>query len=134
MKASWRWIIYRDSPEPDEIQNRGALRTPVAGLIEDSNVHIGVLLAPLIAVALWFMLEKSLLGFQFRVLGQAAREVEDPGVQEVARRGAGEVRVGRVQARAFAGAVGGAPALVGEVEGWHRVVGVWHVPAEDLRS
>jgi ABC-type uncharacterized transport system permease subunit len=51
-------------------------------LIEDSNVHIGVLLAPLIAVALWFMLEKSLLGFQFRVLGQAARAARFAGFSE----------------------------------------------------
>jgi simple sugar transport system permease protein len=51
-------------------------------LIEDSNVHLGVLLAPLIALALWFMLEKSLLGFQFRVLGQAARAAKFAGFSE----------------------------------------------------
>ncbi len=51
-------------------------------LIEDTNVHIGVLLAPLIAVALWFMLEKSLLGFQFRVLGQATRAAKFAGFNE----------------------------------------------------
>lgn len=51
-------------------------------LIEDTNVHLGVLLAPLIAVALWFMLEKSLLGFQFRVLGQAARAARFAGFRE----------------------------------------------------
>ena len=51
-------------------------------LIEDSNVHIGILLAPLIAVALWFMLEKSLLGFQFRVLGQATRAARFAGFSE----------------------------------------------------
>jgi ABC-type uncharacterized transport system permease subunit len=51
-------------------------------LIEDSNVHIGVLLAPLIAIALWFMLEKSLLGFQFRVLGQATRAAKFAGFSE----------------------------------------------------
>jgi general nucleoside transport system permease protein len=51
-------------------------------LIEDSNVHIGILLAPLIAIALWFMLEKSLLGFQFRVLGQATRAARFAGFSE----------------------------------------------------
>jgi ABC-type uncharacterized transport system permease subunit len=51
-------------------------------LIEDTNVHIGVLLAPLIAVALWVMLEKSLLGFQFRVLGQATRAARFAGFSE----------------------------------------------------
>ena len=48
-------------------------------LIEDTNVHIGILLAPLIAIALWVMLEKSLLGFQFRVLGQATRAARFAG-------------------------------------------------------
>jgi len=51
-------------------------------LIEDSNVHIGVLLAPLVAIGLWFMLEKSLLGFQFRVLGQAPRAARFAGFSE----------------------------------------------------
>jgi simple sugar transport system permease protein len=51
-------------------------------LIEDSNVHIGILLAPLIAIGLWFMLEKSLLGFQFRVLGQATRAAKFAGFNE----------------------------------------------------
>jgi ABC-type uncharacterized transport system permease subunit len=51
-------------------------------LIEDTNVHIGVVLAPLIAVALWFMLEKTLLGYQFRVLGQATRAARFAGFSE----------------------------------------------------
>jgi ABC-type uncharacterized transport system permease subunit len=51
-------------------------------LVPDSNVHLGILLAPLIAIALWFMLEKSLLGFQFRVLGQAARAARFAGFSE----------------------------------------------------
>ena len=51
-------------------------------LIEDTNVHLGILLAPLIAIALWFMLEKSLLGFQFRVLGQATRAAKFAGFSE----------------------------------------------------
>jgi simple sugar transport system permease protein len=51
-------------------------------LIADTNVHIGIVLAPLIAVGLWFMLEKSLLGFQFRVLGQAVRAAKFAGFSE----------------------------------------------------
>lgn len=51
-------------------------------LIADSNLHWGVLLAPLIALALWFVLEKTYLGFQFRVLGQAARAARFAGFRE----------------------------------------------------
>lgn len=51
-------------------------------LIADSNVHIGVALAPLIAIGLWFMLEKTLLGYQFRVLGQAPRAARFAGFSE----------------------------------------------------
>jgi ABC-type uncharacterized transport system permease subunit len=51
-------------------------------LIEDTNVHIGIVLAPLIAIALWFMLEKTLLGYQFRVLGQATRAARFAGFSE----------------------------------------------------
>jgi ABC-type uncharacterized transport system permease subunit len=51
-------------------------------LIADTNVHIGILLAPLIAIALWFMLEKTLLGYQFRVLGQATRAARFAGFSE----------------------------------------------------
>jgi simple sugar transport system permease protein len=51
-------------------------------LVEGSDLHIGVVLAPLIAIGLWFMLEKSLLGFQFRVLGQATRAARFAGFRE----------------------------------------------------
>ncbi len=51
-------------------------------LIEDTNLHIGIVLAPLISIGLWFMLEKSLLGFQFRVLGQATRAARFAGFNE----------------------------------------------------
>jgi len=51
-------------------------------LIADSNVHLGVALAPLIAVALWVLLERSVLGFQFRVLGQAPRAARFAGFSE----------------------------------------------------
>jgi len=51
-------------------------------LIAETNVHLGIALAPLTAVALWVMLEKTLLGFQFRVLGQAARAARFAGFRE----------------------------------------------------
>jgi simple sugar transport system permease protein len=51
-------------------------------LVEETNVHLGILVAPLLALALWFMLEKSLLGFQFRVLGQATRAARFAGFSE----------------------------------------------------
>ena len=51
-------------------------------LIEGTNVHLGVLLAPLIAVGLWLVLERSILGFQFRVLGQAPRAARFAGFSE----------------------------------------------------
>ena len=55
---------------------------PGPRLIPDTNVHLGIVLAPLIAIGLWFMLEKSLLGFQFRVLGQATRAARFAGFSE----------------------------------------------------
>ena len=51
-------------------------------LIAGSNLSLGVALAPLIAVAMWFMLEKTVLGFQFRVLGQAPRAARFAGFNE----------------------------------------------------
>jgi simple sugar transport system permease protein len=51
-------------------------------LLEGSNVHLGILVAPLAAVALWFMLDHSVLGFQFRVLGQAPRAARFAGFSE----------------------------------------------------
>jgi len=51
-------------------------------LIPDSTMHLGVALAPLIAIALWVMLEKTVLGFQFRVLGQAPRALKFAGFSE----------------------------------------------------
>ena len=48
-------------------------------LVADSNVHLGVVLAPLAAIALWVVLRRSVLGFQFRVLGQAPRAARFAG-------------------------------------------------------
>ena len=51
-------------------------------LAEGSYLHLGVLLAPLIAAGLWFVLERSALGFQFRVLGHAPRAARFAGFRE----------------------------------------------------
>ena len=51
-------------------------------LVADSNVHLGVALAPLLAAALWLVLERTVLGFQFRVLGQAPRALRFAGFSE----------------------------------------------------
>jgi general nucleoside transport system permease protein len=62
-----------------------ALFSDAAGiprLVENTNVHVGVVLAPLLAVGLWLMLERSILGFQFRVLGQAPRAARFAGFSE----------------------------------------------------
>ena len=51
-------------------------------LIAGTSVHLGVALAPLVAAGLWLMLERSLLGFQLRVLGQAPRAARFAGFSE----------------------------------------------------
>ncbi|MDT7951512.1 MAG: ABC transporter permease [Acetobacteraceae bacterium] len=51
-------------------------------LVADSNLHLGIVVAPLAAVALWVMLQKSVLGYQFRVLGQAPRALRFAGFGE----------------------------------------------------
>ena len=51
-------------------------------LITDTNVHIGILLAPLLAIVFWLVLRKALLGFQFRVLGQAPRAARFAGFRD----------------------------------------------------
>ena len=51
-------------------------------LVEDSNLHLGIVVAPLVAIALWVMLQKSVLGYQFRVLGQAPRALRFAGFGE----------------------------------------------------
>ncbi len=51
-------------------------------LLIDTNIHIGILLAPLLAIAFWLVLRKTLLGFQFRVLGQAPRAARFAGFRD----------------------------------------------------
>ena len=62
-----------------------ALFSDAAGgprLIEGSNLHLGLIFAPLIALAAWVMLGRSVLGFQFRVMGQAPRAARFAGFDE----------------------------------------------------
>ncbi len=51
-------------------------------LIPGTSVHIGCLIAPLVAVLIWFLMDKSVLGFRFRVLGQAPRAARFAGFSE----------------------------------------------------
>lgn len=51
-------------------------------LQEDGNLHLGVVLAPALAAALWFVMQRTVLGFQLRVLGQAPRAARFAGFSE----------------------------------------------------
>jgi ABC-type uncharacterized transport system permease subunit len=51
-------------------------------LIEGSNLHLGLVVAPLIAIAAWVLLNRSVLGFQLRVFGQAPRAARFAGFNE----------------------------------------------------
>jgi simple sugar transport system permease protein len=51
-------------------------------LIEGSNLHLGVVLAPVIAVLSWLVLARTVIGFQLRVLGQAPRAARFAGFAE----------------------------------------------------
>ncbi|MGE4480274.1 ABC transporter permease [Acidocella sp.] len=44
-----------------------------------TSIHLGCLLAPLLALALWQILARSVLGFQLRVVGQAPRAARFAG-------------------------------------------------------
>ena len=51
-------------------------------LIEGGNLHLGIVLAPIIAVAAGLVLRRTVLGFQLRVLGQAPRAARFAGFSE----------------------------------------------------
>jgi simple sugar transport system permease protein len=51
-------------------------------LVEGSNLHLGLVLAPLIAVAASLVLGKTIMGFQLQVLGQAPRAARFAGFSE----------------------------------------------------
>jgi len=44
-----------------------------------TSIHLGCVLAPLLAVALWLVMSRSVLGFQLRVVGQAPRAARYAG-------------------------------------------------------
>jgi ABC-type uncharacterized transport system permease subunit len=54
--------------------------TPI--LVPHTGIHLGCAAAPLLAVLLWLVLSKSVLGFQFRVLGQAPRAARFAGFDQ----------------------------------------------------
>ena len=51
-------------------------------IIADTNLHFGILLAPVVAGIAWLMLGHTVLGFQLRVLGQAPRAAKFAGFSE----------------------------------------------------
>lgn len=54
--------------------------TPI--VVPGTSIHLGCLVAPLVALLAWFLLERSVLGFQFRVLGHAPRAARFAGFNE----------------------------------------------------
>jgi general nucleoside transport system permease protein len=54
--------------------------TPI--LLSGTSIHLGCLVAPLVAIATWLLLAKSVLGFQLRVVGQAPRAARFGGFRE----------------------------------------------------
>jgi simple sugar transport system permease protein len=54
--------------------------TPI--VIEGTGVHLGCVVAPLAAIAIWALMSKSVLGFQLRVVGQAPRAARFAGFSE----------------------------------------------------
>ena len=51
-------------------------------IVPGSHIHLGCLAAPLLAVAVWLLLSKTVLGFQLRVVGQAPRAARFAGFSE----------------------------------------------------
>jgi simple sugar transport system permease protein len=51
-------------------------------LMEGSNLHLGLILSPVIAAIAWLVLGRTVLGFQLRVLGQAPRAAKFAGFSE----------------------------------------------------
>ena len=54
--------------------------TPI--LIDGTGVHLGCLVAPLAAIAVWALMSRSTLGFQLRVVGEAPRAARFAGFSE----------------------------------------------------
>jgi simple sugar transport system permease protein len=51
-------------------------------LVEGTRVHLGVLVAFLVAIVGWIVLTRSVIGFQLRVLGQAPRAARFAGFSQ----------------------------------------------------
>ncbi len=51
-------------------------------LVSGTGIHFGCLVAPLAAIAIWVLLDKSVLGFQLRVVGEAPRAARFGGFRE----------------------------------------------------
>jgi simple sugar transport system permease protein len=51
-------------------------------LLAGTSLHLGCLLAPLIALGLWQVMARSVLGFQLRVVGQAPRAARYAGFSQ----------------------------------------------------
>jgi ABC-type uncharacterized transport system permease subunit len=105
------WLVTRhmanhasQSPETHPVPSAFFLRgwDPVARFFEDAPVSLVFPLAVLVAVAIWFLQQKTLLGYELRVTG------ENPEAARVAG-----IRVERVQqwAMFLAGALAGMVAL-----------------------
>ena len=54
--------------------------TPI--VIAGTGVHLGCVVAPLAAIAIWALMSKSALGFQLRVVGEAPRAARFAGFSE----------------------------------------------------
>jgi general nucleoside transport system permease protein len=51
-------------------------------LVDSTNLHLGLILAPVIAIAAWLVLERTIVGFQLRVFGEAPRAARFAGFSE----------------------------------------------------
>jgi ABC-type uncharacterized transport system permease subunit len=51
-------------------------------IIPGTHIHLGCAAAPVLAIAVWLLLSKTVLGFQLRVVGQAPRAARFAGFNE----------------------------------------------------
>ena len=51
-------------------------------ILKGSHIHMGCVFAPFLAIIIWLMLSKSVLGFQFTVVGQAPRAARFAGFDQ----------------------------------------------------
>src|SRR3546814_12764928 len=65
---------------PESAMFGDASRLPL--LVEDGRLHAGLYFALLALVAVWVLLQKSFVGFQFKVLGRVARAAGFAGFRQ----------------------------------------------------